>query len=752
MADYNFFRRGGTDQLRIEKPEDLAAVETLDKKLWVALSMPVAGQELDERTLKTLDTDNDGRVRVPEILAAVKFVRAELSNFDAFFAGKDAFPLSALAPSGTVSAIAPRLLARLGKADASALSLDDVDSAVKNFDAQPFNGDGVLVPASTDDPALAEFIDSAVAATGGADDASGKKGITAELAAAFVAAAAEVLRWRGEADADAEKFLPLGAETESAFAALKKIRTKVEDFFARVRLASFDASAAGTLNPDAAAFAALAGTEISASASAAFPLAHIAPAADGEPMLPLSAGVNPAWAGALADFSEKTLVPAAKKLGIDIGAGTPAALPESLWSKIVALFAPYEEWLGRAPASGAVNLPSEKLREIVEGNFPERLAPLFEKEAAETPLRDALAAAERLCLFSRDLAVVLRNFVSFAEFYKRDASDTAFLVGKLYMDSRACSLCVRVADAGTHAALAAKSNCCLVYCDCVRKGGGEKMCIAAMFGDGDARALYVGRNGVFYDKKGADWDAKIIKIVENPISVRQAFWTPYRKLAKFVETQVESFAAAREKKVDGDLSAGAGTALTQATEGAPAGSAKPATFDVAKFAGIFAAIGLALGAIGAALSVAISGFLSLAPWQMLLAVVAVLCVISAPSMLLAAMKLRCRSLGPILEANGWAINGNVKIGIPLGKSFTEMPKKPAGAQISSIDPFREKTFPWGKILVVVLVLAAAAIAAFLLLRGNGEPEAPASVPEPAPVSAPAVPAPQNDAPAAVPAA
>ncbi len=738
MATYNFFRRGGTDQLRIEKPEDLEAVETLDKKLWVALSMPVIGQELDVRTLKTLDINGDGRIRALEILAAVKFVRAELSNFDAFFAGKDTFPLSALAPAGTVVEIAPRVLSRIGKSDASELSLADVDSAVKNFDEQPFNGDGVLVPASTDDPALADFIASAVAATGGADDASGEKGITAELAAGFVSAAADVLRWREEAAADAEKFSPLGAETESAFAALKKIRAKVDDFFARVRLASFDAAAAGTLNPDAAAFAALAGTEISASASAAFPLARIAPADGVEPSLPLSAGVNPAWAGALADFSEKTLVPAAKKLGFD--AGTLTALPESLWTKIVALFAAYEDWLGRVPATGAVDLPSEKLREIVDGNFPERLAPLFEKEAAETPLRTALAAAERLCLFSRDLAVVLRNFVSFAEFYKRGAANTAFLIGKLYMDSRACSLCVRVDDAGTHSALAAKSNCFLVYCDCVRKSGGEKMCIVAMFGDGDARSLYVGRNGVFYDKKGEDWDAKVVKIVENPISVRQAFWTPYRKLAKFVETQVENFASAREKKVDGNLSAGAGTALTQATTSAPAatGSVKP--FDIAKFSGIFAAIGLAIGAIGAALSVAISGFLSLAPWQMLVAVAAVVCVISAPSMILAAMKLRRRSLGPILEANGWAINGNVKIGIPLGKSFTEMPKKPVGARISSIDPFREKTFPWGKILAVVLVLAVAGVAAFLLLRGNAEPEA--TVPAPAP---------ETTAPAAVPA-
>ena len=749
MADYNFFRRGGADQLRIEKPADLEAVETLDKKLWVALSMPVAGQELDARTLTALDTDRDGRVRVAEILAAVKFVRAELSDFDAFFSGRDTIPLSSLASEGSVRSTAQALLARLGKAGASAISLADVDSATKNFDAQPFNGDGVLVPASAgDDAALAAFLADAVAATGGADDASGEKGATEEIVAAFVKSASDVLAWREKADASASAVLPLGGATEAAFAAFAKIRTKAEDFFARVRLASFDASAAGTLNPGEAAFAALAGTEISAAASEAFPLARVAPT-DGEPTLPLFAGVNPAWATVLADFSEKTLVPAAEKIGLDVSAGMPTSLPASLWAKVAALFAPYEAWLAEKPATGAHVLSSERLREVVGGNFAERLAPLFEKEAAEKPLRDALGSAERLCLFSRDLAVVLRNFVSFAEFYKRGAADTAFLVGRLYMDGRACSLCVRVADAGAHAALAAKSNCCLVYCDCVRKSGGEKMSVVAMFGDGDALSLYVGRNGVFYDKKGDDWDAKIVKIVENPISIRQAFWAPYRKLAKFVETQIEGFAAAREKKVDGELSSGAGTALTRATSAeAPEASAKPA-FDVAKFAGIFAAIGLALGAIGAALSVAISGFLSLAPWQMLLAVVAVVFVISAPSMLIAAMKLRRRSLGPILEASGWAINGNVKINIPLGKAFTEMPRKPEGSRVSRIDPYREKTFPWGKVLVSALVLAVVAAAAFLLLRGNGAAEQSAPAPVVEAVAAPASSeAPAPEAPAA----
>lgn len=738
MADFHFFRRGGSDQLRIEKPEDLNAVGALDQKLWVALSMPVSGQELDERTLALLDADADGRVRVPEILAAVKFMRENTADFSAFFAGKDEIALSAVAPDGIVAVAAKKILARLGKPDADRLSLADVEAATQAFDAQPFNGDGVIVPASAgDDAALAGFIRDAVAADGGSDDASGEKGVTAEQAAAFAQGAADVSAWRDRAEASAAEILPLGAGTEAALDAFEAVRAKIDDFFARVRLAGFDSSSAGTLNPSAADFAALAGSDISADASRAFPISRIA-APEGEPRLPLRAGVNPAWVGALDAFVEKALVPAAEKIG-GVPGEAPAELSASQWEKICALFAPCEAWLASKPGTGAAALPVERLREIVAGNFPETLAPLFEKDEAEKPLRAELVEAERFCRFTRDLACVLRNFVSFAEFYKRSADDTAFLVGKLYMDQRACSLCVRVAgDPAAHAALAAKSNCCLAYCECVR--GNEKMTVAAMFGDGDAFSLYVGRNGVFYDKKGNDWDAKIVRIVENPISVRQAFWTPYRKFAKFVETQVENFAAAREKKADETL---AGSASAVPAAGKPA-------FDVAKFAGIFAAIGLALGAIGAALSVALTGFLSLAPWQMALVVVGVVALISAPSMLLAAMKLRRRSLGPILEAGGWAINGNVKIGIPLAKAFTDMPKKPAGSRTSGIDPYREKSFPAGKVIAAaVVVVALLAVAALCSFCSVGEESVSASA-ETAEVAVPAAEA--SAAPGDVPAA
>ena len=70
---WKFFRTGGLDQVSLETAEDLLALSQLDQKLWVALSCPVKGLELDEQTLSLINADGDGHIHVREIIAAVNW-------------------------------------------------------------------------------------------------------------------------------------------------------------------------------------------------------------------------------------------------------------------------------------------------------------------------------------------------------------------------------------------------------------------------------------------------------------------------------------------------------------------------------------------------------------------------------------------------------------------------------------------------------------------------------------------------------
>jgi hypothetical protein len=305
--------------------------------------------------------------------------------------------------------------------------------------------------------------------------------------------------------------------------------------------------------------------------------------------------------------------------------------------------------------------------------------------------------------YYRDLYTLLKNFVSFNDFYS--LKDTAiFQAGTLYIDRRSCDLCIKVSDVAAHSKFASQSGIYLMYCDCVSTTTNQKMQIVAALTNGDVDNLTEGRHGVFYDKNGLDWDATIIKIIDNAVSIKQAFWSPYRKMSKLIGAQIEKFAASKDK----DVSDMAAKKIENHPIGKePAEKPKPAEpFDIGKFVGIFAAISLALGAIGGIIFSALESFFHLKIWAMPLALIGVMLSISGPSMLLAYLKLRKRNLAPLLDANGWAINARAIINIYFGRTLTAVASLPLNADRNLKDPYANKKFPFIPVILVTLLVAA----------------------------------------------
>ncbi|HVY60936.1 MAG TPA: hypothetical protein VHF22_04750 [Planctomycetota bacterium] len=273
------------------------------------------------------------------------------------------------------------------------------------------------------------------------------------------------------------------------------------------------------------------------------------------------------------------------------------------------------------------------------------------------------------------------------------------------MDGRACHLCIRVDDAAKHAALAGLSKVYLAYCDCVRPATGEKMTIAAAFTDGDSDDLMVGRNGIFYDRAGNEWDATISRVIENPISIRQAFWAPYKRFVRLIEEQAAKRAASADA-ASGEKLAGAATTVATADQTKPAEAGAPPArkIDV----GTVAAIGVAVGGIATFLSSILATFFGLGAW-MPIGIAGLLLAISGPSMVIAWLKLRQRNLGPMLDASGWAVNGRVKINVPFGAALTEVARLPKGSERSLDDPYAERRRPWKRYVVLIAFIALAAL-------------------------------------------
>jgi hypothetical protein len=474
------------------------------------------------------------------------------------------------------------------------------------------------------------------------------------------------------------------------------VRDKVDDYFTRCRLAAFDERAAAALNPADTTYAGLAVQALGTGAEgvAALPLALVGPGRG----LPLKAALNPAWEAHIAALRDEVVKPIL---------GERNELSYAEWQDLAARFTAYGAWVGTRPANPLAAMDVAELRALLAGGTRAGLEALIQRDLAAETAAEQVDALERLTRYSRDLVKLLRNFVTLSDFYGRHEK-AIFQAGTLYLDQRSCELCLRVADMGRHAALAPLSGAYLVYCDCVRQGEAPMTIVAAMTG-GDADEMMVpGRNGVFYDRQGRDWNASVAKVVEAPISVRQAFWSPYKRIGRMISDQIQKFAAARDKAVDDK--AAAGVAEAGAKVAAPAAApAAPVPFDIAKFAGIFAAIGLALGALGTALAAVASGLLSLPAWQIPLVVVVVFLLISGPSMLLAWLKLRQRNLGPLLDANGWAVNTRARINIPFGGALTGVAALPPGASRSLSDPYAEKQRPWGTWFFLLLLVVIAVV-------------------------------------------
>lgn len=695
MHTWKFFRTGELDQVSLETGADLLNLGHLDQKLWVALSCPVKGLELDEKTLAMIDTDGDGRIRVPELLAAIRWAAARLKEPGDLLKGSATLPLAAIndsTPEGKVLlASARQVLVNLGKRGSDTITADDAADTAKIFSATPLNGDGVIPPEATEDAEAQALIKDIIACFGGTADRTGSVGVTAEKVDAFFSELAAYAAWVEQSSA--KDIAVLGDATDAAVAALKAVRPKAEDYFGRCRLAAFDSRATAALNRAESEYLTIAAKDLKITAEevAGFPLARIEA---GRP-LPLLEGVNPAWAAALATLYQAVVSP--------IHGPGKKVLTAGEWADLNARFSAYETWLGGKAGSAVEQLGLPRVKAILSGQGRAVLADLITRDKALEPEFKAITDVDRLTHYHRDLRALLHNFVNFADFYSRDKW-AVFQAGTLYLDSRSTELCVRVESANP---LAAMSKAYIAYVDCKRSGGAS-MKVAACFTQGDSDYLFVGRNGVFYDRQGRDWDAIITTIVDNPISIRQAFWSPYKKFVRMIEEQVAKRAAAAEAASSGRLAVVAET-TANVDKAKPA---EPKKVDV----GTVAALGVAVGAIGGALGAIATGLAKLALWQLPLVLLALILVISLPSMVIAWIKLRQRTLGPLLEGNGWAINGRVKINIPFGTALTDMAVKPPGAKLSLEDPYEDKEAAARRRQLVLLAILALLVAGAVWIR------------------------------------
>lgn len=685
MADkmhvWRFRRIGGMDQVVLKTGEDIAALSELDPKLWAALAMPTSQHRCKE-ALSLLDEDHDGRVRVPEILHAVDKFRMAFTTLDILFDENSAISLDRLKDGHLREACVNA--AHIAGAEVEGVDAAVVEKAISLYNERTFNGDGVVVPESAKDPHTAGIIETLIASGYQAIDSSGKNGVDNVALDAFAHDASIVLEWNAKGES-IRRTLP-DLPFDAILPAFRTISDVMDDYFRRCAVLDLAGTPDALKNLETQMAAALS-TPLGNNAEALQALPLALPRADG--LLALDAAYNPLYETEVKSFLDAVKTPY----------GLEKELDKTAWSRIAADCRMYAAWTDSKPPVGAESIDPSMLSDILNGGSLDAIRTLITRDLAEAAHAEALHELHNILVLKKDLLKILRNFVTMDEFY--GSREGIFQSGRLFIDGRELELCLDVRNSTAHSSMAGLAGMYLIYCDITRTTG-EKGSVVAALTAGDADRIYVGRNGIYFDNDGLDWNATITKVVIQPISIREAFLSPYKWLARTIEEFTAKRAGTAEAGRQNQLKEFAQKAVEQPTKAPQAAEQiAPKKIDV----GTVAAIGVALGSIGVMITSILSLFIGMGVW-MPIGILVVFLLISGPSMILAAIKLRKRDLSPILNAEGWAINGRLKLNLIFGAALSHLGNLPPNSIRMLNDPYAPKKKPWALYIVILIIVVA----------------------------------------------
>lgn len=729
---------GGMYQLRLETAEEIRYIRELDKARWSATSAPLEQFYCDPQVLAYLDTDNNGRIRVHELLEAQQWLYANLTGREGFERGSDELQLSSLdskaADAAKLKQLAAHMLSELGQGSARSISLAQVRSFRSTYAARFPNGDGVIPPEHADSPELGQFIKDIVAVTGGSKDLGGSLGARAEDLARFTEGAAAALAWEAEGALKGEgdkpvlpAVMPWGADTAAAAARIEEVNDKVEQYFSQCDLLRVEPNAAARMQASAETLAGIdiTSTETLRKWTLGAPLAP--PREDG--LLELSGRLNPNYEAQLQALAADVLP---RALGLTDKQRVRITLAD--WRKARELFAPYRAWRARQPAVAPL-LASERLQEYVGGALGARLTTLIQKDSAVGEELQQYHNLEKLILLQRWLKEILNNFVSFPALFN-PARRALFAAGMMIIDGRELGFCVRVTDRAAHKRIVATSPMFILYAELTRAtpAGESKMEVAAAITAGTRGQIFLGKRGVFYDREGQEWDAVVVDLIVNPISLWEAAIAPFVRLRDFVADKIEKFAASKTDAAESaarDSADRKQAALGKAEEAAKAPTKTPEPQNPANTTNLVIGLSLGFAAATSALAVIFKAIIDTDPGKLISGLLAIVLVIAGFSAFLGFLKLRRRDLSTVLEACGWAMNLRMKLRRRLARLFTRQPGLPRGSKTARVDWAAEEAALAGRspslagrllrVLGVLLMFAVGLIAAWKYdeIRENG---------------------------------
>lgn len=668
-----FQQYGRTYQLDIATAADLELLLTMDETLWVATSAPVSAFRCDPKFLKFLDADGNGRICSNELKTAIRWLLARLADPARLAERVDSLPLAAIktnTPDGQGLVDSARyVLAGTPDSPQDAISLRQVRNFLATIQSKPLNGDGVILPVSTTDPQVAAFLKDAIACTGGSPDLSGATGVNEAQIKAFLAAIPAYLTWRQNGEIPAGETtsptMPLGTETQALYALYAQHASKIDLFFDLCRLGAFDPRTGSRLPSPESKVQQLDPADAAQVTDYLSKLPIATPGPQRE--LPLNeAAVNPLYRAWLRELIAKVFphIP-------EGGAGE--TLSEDEWLRVKAAFGPYEAYLAQKAGAIVEKLPLEALRSYQAPVFVEETQQLLAADRKVAVIVQQIEQVECLLLYHQFLLELTNNFVSFPYLYSPDQR-ALFEMGSVVMDGRCFSFAVKVENLAEHSATAKLSNLFVVYLE-VTGIAAEKFNVAIPITAGTKGNLAVGKRGVFFDIRGKEYDARVIQVIENPVSLREALAMPFVRLWAILEGRIENWSTSAEKGLQTEFTKVIAQPAATPTPTPTAAPVAPGTQG-----GAFMGLCFVTAALGSAFAFITKTFSGMSKQSILLSLAAAAALVILPITLVAYLKLRRQDLSSLLEGCGWAINARMRLDRKQREHFTRDYVYPVGAE------------------------------------------------------------------------
>lgn len=668
--EVRFQRLGGACQLVLKEADDLRNAAQLDAAHWIMTSVRTDSLLANKDFLAFLDADSNGRIRVDEVKAALNWMLSVLSDLSGVCKRSDVLYLNSLNennPDGkNISRTIRIALANLGMPDATHITLAQIKDQTRIISNALQNGDGIIPPDSVSKQVTADCIRGIMATVGSQTDCSGVAGVGDKEVDAFEAKLKARLAWLDDGEARKAQLNPFGDKTQAILGAFLSVRDKLDEFFQSCEALSLSGTTTearlavkNTLDP------------MDAGSVKEFleksPVAPVNP----EGVLVLRKMHHPVWSAAIRNLL--SMLPDAPE----------NEMTAEYYATLKSALAPCEGWNKAKPETGLESWTREQLQQIISEGILTDIRNLISRDKAVKENLDNTSMVHKLICFQENMFDFLNNFVTLDRLFDNSAP-SMHQAGKLVMDGRFFTLCSIVNNIAEHKKIATNSNICVIYLDATSGLGKDvkTMKLAVGVTSGHMRHFFPGKSGVFYTADGVMWDAKIVDMIQQPVSIGEALKMPFYKFADFLQKQADKFFAARSKQYEDTLSKDIQSqAKLPTAPPAPAKAATPQQTPAFSGSMVLMGGGVGIAAIGSAFAFMAKSIQGISVGSVLAIFFGILLIFGGPIVTVSLVKLFRRNLAIFLEANGNALNGQLRLSLRMGRFFTFTPPLPKQSRI-----------------------------------------------------------------------